>query len=536
MKVYYDKDADLSLVKGKNVTIIGYGSQGHAHAQNLSDSGVRVTVGLRKGGASWTKARRPSSRSPRSARPSRRRHRHDAAARRADRRRLQRRGRAQHQAGRVARVCARLQRPLRPGRAARRPRRLDGRAEGAGHTVRSTYVQGGGVPHLIAVHADKSGEARDLALSYAAANGGGKAGVIGAAMFSGPVRHLAPRRSPGGEDGIRPAADDGGGPAPRSPPRARSSRSILPQRPRSISSPPRHHREDSPSPWRRSLRTLAVLLSARARGELRAAHADGRRRSTPGRAHGRPGGGRWPCGTTGGGCSRSPPSRCCGSASRPRPTTGTGPPGPVRARVLLPAAPGRARAPGPAPSSLDGPFTTTTGKRAGWRRTSRWRRGWERQFDNRHARLSTRAAADPGGLPPMARNNGSPLGRAPTGDDRLLRGGRAGLAERRPPRGCTRSGRTPTGGCARSATPRRATDRHASGLDGRVCGCGHARRVAAGVRWTPYWALLEGRNRRAHARRPRPPAPAGRRRGPTSASASPSAASARGPTLRRLCT
>ena len=56
MKVYYDKDADLSLVKGKNVTIIGYGSQGHAHAQNLNDSGVKVTVGLRKGGASWSKA------------------------------------------------------------------------------------------------------------------------------------------------------------------------------------------------------------------------------------------------------------------------------------------------------------------------------------------------------------------------------------------------------------------------------------------------------------------------------------------------
>ena len=56
MKVYYDKDADLSLIKGKNVTIVGYGSQGHAHAQNLNDSGVRVTVGLRKGGASWTKA------------------------------------------------------------------------------------------------------------------------------------------------------------------------------------------------------------------------------------------------------------------------------------------------------------------------------------------------------------------------------------------------------------------------------------------------------------------------------------------------
>ena len=56
MKVYYDKDADLSLIKGKQVTIIGYGSQGHAHAQNLKESGVNVTVGLRKSGASWKKA------------------------------------------------------------------------------------------------------------------------------------------------------------------------------------------------------------------------------------------------------------------------------------------------------------------------------------------------------------------------------------------------------------------------------------------------------------------------------------------------
>ena len=55
MKVYYDKDADLSLIKGKTVAIIGYGSQGHAHALNLSESGVKVIVGLRKGG-SWTKA------------------------------------------------------------------------------------------------------------------------------------------------------------------------------------------------------------------------------------------------------------------------------------------------------------------------------------------------------------------------------------------------------------------------------------------------------------------------------------------------
>src|SRR4051812_31629022 len=58
MKVYYDKDADLSLVKGKKVTIMGYGSQGHAHAQNLQDSGLKVTVGLRKDGASWDKAKK----------------------------------------------------------------------------------------------------------------------------------------------------------------------------------------------------------------------------------------------------------------------------------------------------------------------------------------------------------------------------------------------------------------------------------------------------------------------------------------------
>jgi len=55
MKVYYDKDCDLSIIKGKTVAIIGYGSQGHAHAQNLNDSGVKVLVGLRPGGASWNK-------------------------------------------------------------------------------------------------------------------------------------------------------------------------------------------------------------------------------------------------------------------------------------------------------------------------------------------------------------------------------------------------------------------------------------------------------------------------------------------------
>ena len=58
MKIYYDKDADLSLIKRKQVAIIGYGSQGHAHANNLKDSGAKVTVGLRKDGASWNKAKK----------------------------------------------------------------------------------------------------------------------------------------------------------------------------------------------------------------------------------------------------------------------------------------------------------------------------------------------------------------------------------------------------------------------------------------------------------------------------------------------
>ena len=58
MKVYYEKDADLSLIKGKKVCIVGYGSQGHAHAQNLNDSGVKVTVGVRKGGPSWDKVKK----------------------------------------------------------------------------------------------------------------------------------------------------------------------------------------------------------------------------------------------------------------------------------------------------------------------------------------------------------------------------------------------------------------------------------------------------------------------------------------------
>ena len=179
MKVYYDKDADLSLVKGKNVTIIGYGSQGHAHAQNLNDSGVKVTVGVRKGGPSWAKAEKAGLK----------------VADVAD---------AVRQADVVMmllpdeQIAAVYKNDVEPnikqgaslafahgfnvhyGQVVPRAD-LDVwmvAPKAPGHTVRSTYTQGGGVPHLIAVHADKTGKARDLALSYATANGGGKAGII----------------------------------------------------------------------------------------------------------------------------------------------------------------------------------------------------------------------------------------------------------------------------------------------------------------------------------------------------------------------
>ena len=179
MKVYYDKDADLSLVKGKNVTIIGYGSQGHAHAQNLTDSGVKVTVGLRKGGASWSKVEAARIKVAEVA----------EAVKAAD---------IVMMLLPDEQIAAVYKNDVEPhikqgaslafahgfnvhyGQVVPRAD-LDVwmvAPKAPGHTVRSTYTQGGGVPHLIAVHADKSGKARDLALSYAAANGGGKAGVI----------------------------------------------------------------------------------------------------------------------------------------------------------------------------------------------------------------------------------------------------------------------------------------------------------------------------------------------------------------------
>jgi ketol-acid reductoisomerase len=179
MKVFYDKDADLSLIKGKKVTIIGYGSQGHAHAQNLNDSGVKVTVGLRKDGASWKKAANAGLQVKEVA----------EAVKDADVVMLLL---PDEQIGEVYKN--EVHGNMKQGAALAFAHGFNvhyGQViprtdldvimiapKAPGHTVRSTYTQGGGVPHLIAVYQDKSGAARDLALSYATANGGGRAGVI----------------------------------------------------------------------------------------------------------------------------------------------------------------------------------------------------------------------------------------------------------------------------------------------------------------------------------------------------------------------
>ncbi|MHB1359272.1 MAG: ketol-acid reductoisomerase [Rhodocyclaceae bacterium] len=179
MKVYYDKDADLSLIKGKKVTIVGYGSQGHAHAQNLKDSGVKVTVGLRKDGASWAKARTAGLKVEEVAK----------AVKGADVVMMLLPDET------IPTVYAADVAPnLKKGAALAfahgfniHYNQVVPRADvdvimvapkGPGHTVRSEYLRGGGVPSLIAVHQDISGRAKDIALSYAAANGGTKGGVI----------------------------------------------------------------------------------------------------------------------------------------------------------------------------------------------------------------------------------------------------------------------------------------------------------------------------------------------------------------------
>lgn len=179
MKVFYDKDCDLSLIKGKTVAIIGYGSQGHAHAQNLNDSGVKVIVGLRKGGASWDKAANAGLQVKEVA----------EAVKAADIVMMllpdeniasvyNKEVHANIKAGAALAFAHGFN--VHYGQVV--PREdidvIMIAPKAPGHTVRNTYKQGGGVPHLVAVYQDKSGAARDVALSYASANGGGRAGII----------------------------------------------------------------------------------------------------------------------------------------------------------------------------------------------------------------------------------------------------------------------------------------------------------------------------------------------------------------------
>ncbi len=180
MRVYYDADADINLIKGKNVLIVGYGSQGHAHANNLKDSGVaNIRVALRPGSASAAKAEAAGISVMAPA----------EGAAWAD----------------VVMMLTpdELQAEIYNGQL--KDNMKDGSAlvfahgfnvhfglieprkdmdvfmvapKGPGHLVRSEYVKGAGVPTLVAIYQDASGNALDLALSYASANGGGRAGVI----------------------------------------------------------------------------------------------------------------------------------------------------------------------------------------------------------------------------------------------------------------------------------------------------------------------------------------------------------------------
>jgi ketol-acid reductoisomerase len=178
LKIYYEQDADLADLKGKTVGIVGYGSQGHAHANNLKDSGIDVIVAVRPG-ASWDKAERAGLKVMPVA----------DAAKRCD----------------VLMILAPdelqadlYQREIAPnmksgsylafahgfnihfGQIVPRPDMnvFMVAPKGPGHLVRSEYVKGSGVPSLLAVHQDPSGLTRRVGLAYAKANGGTKAGVI----------------------------------------------------------------------------------------------------------------------------------------------------------------------------------------------------------------------------------------------------------------------------------------------------------------------------------------------------------------------
>ena len=179
MNRYYDQDADLSIIQGKKVAVIGYGSQGHAHANNLKDSGVEVVVGLREGSSSAVKANEAGIRVMSV----------EEASAWAD----------------VVMVLApdefqaniyseNIEPNLRQGVALAFAHGLNIHFDliipredldvimiapkAPGHTVRSEFVKGGGIPDLIAIKQDATGNAKDIALSYASAIGGGRTGIL----------------------------------------------------------------------------------------------------------------------------------------------------------------------------------------------------------------------------------------------------------------------------------------------------------------------------------------------------------------------
>ena len=178
-KMYYDKDADFNLLSGKKVAIIGYGSQGHAHALNLMESGVDVCVGLYKGSKSWEVAEKAGLKVLESA----------EAVKEAD----------------LVMVLIPDEKQPKLYKESVEPNLTEGKSllfahgfnihygqitppanvdvfmvapKGPGHTVRSQYSEGRGVPCLIAVHQDYSGKAKDYALAYAKGIGGSRAGVL----------------------------------------------------------------------------------------------------------------------------------------------------------------------------------------------------------------------------------------------------------------------------------------------------------------------------------------------------------------------
>ena len=180
MRVYYDRDADVNLIKGKNVAVVGYGSQGHAHTLNLRDSGVKdVAVALRQGSGSIAKAEAEGIKVMEPA----------EAAAWADVLMILAPDEVQADL-----YAAEIHENLKPGSAIAfahglsihfglisPPEGVDVfmiAPKGPGHTVRGEYARGAGVPCLVAVHQDASGAALDLALSYGSAIGGGRSGII----------------------------------------------------------------------------------------------------------------------------------------------------------------------------------------------------------------------------------------------------------------------------------------------------------------------------------------------------------------------